>query len=47
MTMRYKEFENLMLKYKDNNESVILKFALGIYPIANFILLTILILRGA
>ena len=45
MTMRYKEFEDLMLKYKKNNESDVLKFALGIYPIANFILLTFLILK--
>jgi len=43
--MRYKEFENLMLKYKKNNESAVLKFALGIYPVANFILLTFLTLK--
>ncbi len=44
--MQYKEFERVMLKYKKNNESAVLKFALGIYPVANFILLTILILKS-
>lgn len=48
MTMRYKEFEYLMREYKKNNESELLNFALGIYPVANFILLitVIIILEG-